>query len=121
MHAVNLVVDQLLSRMSKYSNLFILIAVFILAIFDFQADVDIGIDLASILAESIVWIAGRLGPLLTAKHFSSRILQTMKDCYSVPSAFTIQTGIVHSCLSSSPITYILWLIGSYRYTKNNKN
>jgi len=57
------------------------------------------IDLATILRESILWLAGRVGPLLTAKYLTSRILQSMKECYEGEGWSEEQTGATDELVS----------------------
>ena len=53
------------------------------------SDTDDGdLDLASILTESFVWLAQKLGPLLSAKFVTDRLLRHMKDCYNGRSPLT---------------------------------
>ncbi|XP_067941415.1 WD repeat-containing protein 81-like [Watersipora subatra] len=51
-----------------------------------------GLDLPSVLVDCVIWLAARLGPLLTAKYLTSRILLTMKESYSTPLAFAESSG-----------------------------
>lgn len=39
------------------------------------------INICDVTAESIKWLAGRLGPLLTAKHLSKNLIRMLALCY----------------------------------------
>lgn len=44
-------------------------------------------ELAALLHDTFMWLANRLGPLLTAKYLTDKILQRLKSCYSQPDAY----------------------------------
>ena len=49
--------------------------------------------MSDVAAESVMWLAHRLGPVLTSRHLAKNLLRMLAVCYSDPEALKVRITV----------------------------